>query len=441
MKPAGSEAKCRSRPGRRRANGPAPGAGRNKEKKKKEDELRTRDATNNKKIGIGETKTPSKPTAECMNRDLGWQTRTGGGEVKPSVTLAGSHPSTPSSSATPKCRSTTETAKMWKPCIEGIYPEPGGTLSGNTLNNALNLQNQYHSKIGGPPPPPPPPPPRVPRKGPSRKAKRRAHRFPQEQTQQKEEECATTQEARESQDQERPQWVDDPVWALYRNRKGDETKVYAAMVKCPAPELWITYEDDGSWERIRDENRVRARRPEEETPPPPWDTGPFVSCIFNDRPDRLLPVQFQPKHHKPPSIHEEGRPQFGREEGDFVCHFGARSPRPKTPRKTPTEGADTSMGVDDPETLQQEKGEEGIRKRQRAQTPRQSMGPSPSPDLPRKTRRQESPVPQEEWPPLRRGGDSTSPDSGTVPNTEKSPNLERTEQESRTTGETPIRKC
>ena len=162
-----------------------------------------------------------------------------------------------------------------------------------------------------------------------------------------------------------------------------------------------------------------------------------MSCIFNDRPDRLLPVQFQPKHHKPPSIHEEGRPQFGREEGDFVCHFGARSPRPKTPRKTPTEGADTSMGVDDPEILQQEKGEEGIRKRQRAQTPRQSMGPSPSPDLPRKTRRQESPVPQEEWPPLRRGGDSTSPDSGTVPNTEKSPNLERTEQESRTTGETP----
>ena len=255
MKPAGSEAKCRSRPGRRRANGPAPGAGRNKEKKKKEGELRTRDATNNKKIGIGETKTPSKPTAECMNMadtDRGWGGKTVSdiGSFDP-VLLRYSKVSVNDRDGEDEV----ETMR-----IEEIYPEPGGTLSGNTLNNALNLQNQYHSKIGGPPPPPPPPPPRVPRKGPSRKAKRRAHRFPQEQTQQKEEECATTQEARESQDQERPQWVDDPVWALYRNRKGDETKVYAAMVKCPAPELWITYEDDGSWERIRDENRVRARK-------------------------------------------------------------------------------------------------------------------------------------------------------------------------------------
>ena len=55
-----------------------------------------------------------------------------------------------------------------------------------------------------------------------------------------------------------------------------------------------------------------------------------------------------------------------------------------------------------PEETLPEKGNEGMRKRQRAQTPCYPMGPSPSPDMPRKTRRQEDTETQEDWPPLTR---------------------------------------
>ena len=170
----------------------------------------------------------------------------------------------------------------------------------------------------------------------------------------------------------------------HRGSRGAEAQVHSAEIMCPTPTLWIRYLEDDSWEQVLDPNRLRPREAGQ-APPAAWESAPFVSLTYKSCPENMLPREDRRPLYKSQSRQIDN--SINRREGWEDDQY-SYPPLGKSPRKMGSRARSTGVGTSTGASGTFRQGEKRTRAKSSTHPPEQ--GPSPSPDMPRKTQRTET---------------------------------------------------